>query len=119
MSSPNKLGLANSTSEESGWTMYFDYFFNSHVDYDHHKCSSMSLSGVACSSSSHVSGAASLVEKKLANTKQLVDEDFGMKKDGKKSSFKKRKDIITALIDDALEDTATSPLNGPQEKDNT
>ncbi|CAJ1978755.1 unnamed protein product [Sphenostylis stenocarpa] len=94
------------SSEESGWTTYFDDFFNNHVD---NKCS-MSLSGVACSSL--VSDAASLVHKKVASSKQV--EEFSVNKNSKRTSFKKRKDVITALIDDALEDTATSPLSSPK-----
>ena len=94
------------SSEESGWTTYFDDFFNNHVD---NKCS-MPLSGVPCSSL--VSDAASLVEKKVASAIQV--EEFSLNKKSKRTSFKKRKDAITALIDDALEDTATSSLNSPK-----
>ncbi|RDX60626.1 hypothetical protein CR513_61215, partial [Mucuna pruriens] len=95
------------STEESGWTTYFDDFFNNHVD--NHK-SSMSISGLA--RSSHVSDAASLVDKKLNNGKQV--QEFSLNKNSNRSSFKKRKDIITALVDEALEDTATSPLNSPK-----
>ncbi|KAK7342515.1 hypothetical protein VNO80_25470 [Phaseolus coccineus] len=98
------------STEESGWTTYFDDFFNNHVD---NKCS-MPLSGVPCSSL--VSDAASLVEKKVASAIQV--EEFSVNKKSKRTSFKKRKDAITALIDDALEDTATSSLNSPKEKGN-
>jgi len=70
----------------------------------------MPLSAVACSSL--VSDAASLVEKKVASTLQV--EEFSVNKKSKRTSFKKRKDAITALIDDALEDTATSSLNSPK-----
>lgn len=91
------------SSEESGWTTYFDDFFNNHVD---NKCS-MPLS--ALSSSSLVSDAASLVQKKVASAIQV--QDFSVNKKSKRTSFKKRKDAITAFIDDALEDTATSSLN--------
>ncbi|XP_027348168.1 vascular-related unknown protein 4-like [Abrus precatorius] len=116
MSSLTKVPASSNdvSTEESGWTMYFDDFFNNHVG-NNHKCS-MSLSGVA-SSSSFVSDAASLVEKKVTSSKQV--EEFSLNKNGKRSSFKKRKDMITALIDEALEDTATSPLNCPKEKGNT
>ncbi|BAT89944.1 vascular-related unknown protein 1-like isoform X1 [Vigna umbellata] len=98
------------SSEESGWTTYFDDFFNNHVD---NKCS-MPLSGL--SSSSLVSDAASLVEKKVASAIQV--EEFSVNKKSKRTSFKKRKDAITAFIDDALEDTATSSLNSTKEKGN-
>ncbi|XP_020237852.1 vascular-related unknown protein 1 [Cajanus cajan] len=103
MSSITKAPPSSNDTEESGWTTYFDDFFNNHVD---NKCS-MSLSGVACNSSLNVSDAASLVEKKVSHIKQ-VDDEFCVKKNVKRSSFKKS---ITTLIDDALEDTATSPLN--------
>ena len=69
--------------------------------------SAMSLSdGIA--SSSLVSDAASLVDKKVAHSKQV--EEFYVNRNVKSSCLKKRKDAITALIDDSLEDTATSPL---------
>ncbi|KAL5131096.1 Vascular-related putative protein 1 [Glycine soja] len=96
------------STEESGWTTYFDDFFNNHVV--DNKCS-MSLSdGIA--SSSLVSDAASLVDKKVAHSKQV--EEFYVNRNVKSSCLKKRKDAITALIDDSLEDTATSPLNSPK-----
>ncbi|XP_061352834.1 vascular-related unknown protein 4-like [Gastrolobium bilobum] len=114
MSSVSKALSSNDIStEESGWTMYFEDFFNNHDD--NHKCS-MSFSGVA-TSSYHVSDASSMVAKKFAHSKQV--EEFSVNKNGKRSSFKKRKNIITALVEDALEDTATSPLNSPKEKGNT
>ncbi|KAK7405068.1 hypothetical protein VNO78_06251 [Psophocarpus tetragonolobus] len=96
------------STEESGWTSYFDDFFNNYVD--NNKCS-MSLSGVATTSSSLVSDAASnLVEKKVANSKQVEEFNY-VNKNVERSSLKKRKEVTTAFIDESLEDTATSPLN--------
>ncbi|KAL9297786.1 hypothetical protein ACSQ67_023682 [Phaseolus vulgaris] len=80
------------SSEESGWTTYFDDFFNNHVDNNF------------------------FGREKVASAIQV--EEFSLNKKSKRTSFKKRKDAITALIDDALEDTATSSLNSPKEKGN-
>jgi len=97
------------STEESGWTTYFDDFFNNNDDDDtnnHHKCSSVSLS----TSSSLLSDATSLVNKNVLSHNQHVEiaKEFSLNKNGKTgSSFKKRKNIV----DQALEDTATSPLN--------
>lgn len=103
---PSSNDISTESSEESGWTMYLEDFFNNQ------KCS-MSLSGVA-NSSSLVSDAASLARKNnIAGCKQ-AEEFNSVNKNGKRSSFKKRKNIITALVDDALEDTASSSLNSPE-----
>ncbi|CAK8577183.1 unnamed protein product [Lathyrus sativus] len=113
MSSLSKAPTNNST-EESGWTSYFDDFFNNNDDDDNlnninHKCSnSLSLS----TSSSLLSDATSLVGKN-ALFDQNVEKEVSSNKNGEMgSSFKKRKNIV----DQALEDTATSPLNTPKEK---
>ncbi|XP_020201985.1 vascular-related unknown protein 4 [Cajanus cajan] len=92
------------SSEESGWTKYFEDFFNDH-NVDDQKCS-MSFSGI--DSTSFASDAAS-----LAATKKLTYST-----QAEESSLKKRKKIKTAF-DDALEDTASSPIKGPKEKGNT
>ncbi|KAK7257329.1 hypothetical protein RIF29_31215 [Crotalaria pallida] len=99
--------------EESGWTTYFDDFFNNNQN-DNQNCS-IPLSVVASSSSTLVSDAASSAAKKIVKQ----DEEFSVNQNTcKRTCFKKRKnDIITAaLVDDdaALEDTATSPLNSPK-----
>ncbi|KAK2434553.1 hypothetical protein QL285_019694 [Trifolium repens] len=117
MSSVSK-SPSNST-EESGWTTYFDDFFNKNSDdYDSHKCSSInSLS----TSSSLLSDATSFVDKNVLSHNEhveIVKKEFSLNnKNGKTgSSFKKRKKIV----DQALEDTATSPpLNSLKEKGNT
>jgi len=84
----------NETSEcessESGWTKYFEDFLNNH--FDDQKCS-VSFSGVDSYSTSFITAAKKML---------TVDEE---------SSFKKRKKIKTSVvIDDALEDTASSPV---------
>ncbi|OIW21030.1 hypothetical protein TanjilG_28256 [Lupinus angustifolius] len=106
--------MTNESLEESGWTMYFDDFFNNNRNIiEDGGCNSMSFSGVDSSSTSLVSDAASLATQKLA-------ENFLMSKNGNRSlSLKKRKKIRTAFVDDSLEDTASSPVNSPKEKGNT
>ncbi|XP_019432201.1 PREDICTED: uncharacterized protein LOC109339244 [Lupinus angustifolius] len=113
MSSINKTSsfknMTNESLEESGWTMYFDDFFNNNRNIiEDGGCNSMSFSGVDSSSTSLVSDAASLATQKLA-------ENFLMSKNGNRSlSLKKRKKIRTAFVDDSLEDTASSPVNSPK-----
>lgn len=113
MSSLSKAPLSSNcdiSTEESGWTMYFEEFFNDH-HHNNHNCS-ISLSVVA--SSSHiVSDATSLVEKKIPSGEH-VEELSSLNENDKRSSFKRRRNIIEALVDEALEDTATSCLNSPK-----
>ncbi|CAL0322556.1 unnamed protein product [Lupinus luteus] len=102
--------MTNESLEESGWTMYFDDFFNTNQNIieDGEYNYSLSFSGVDSSSTSLVSDAASLAAQKLA-------ENFPMSKNGNRSlSLKKRKKIRTAFVDDSLEDTASSPVNSPK-----
>ena len=73
----------------------------------------MPLSGGVASSSLVSDAASSAEKKKVANSKQVEEFNY-VNRYVKRSSFKKRKDVITALIDDSLEDTATSPLNSPK-----
>lgn len=104
MSSISKApSSCNEVAEESGWTTYFEDFFNDD------KCS-ISSGGVP-NNSSLVSDASS-----LAATKKLGDDrEVSGDNNGKRSlSFKKRKKPITSVVDDALEDTASSPLNSPK-----
>jgi len=84
--------------EESGWTVYFEDFLvnNNNNEEEHSYCSSR------FKSSSLVSDAASLAGKKSLD-----------KISSKRLSFKKRK-TIGALVDDALEDTASSPVSSPK-----
>ncbi|KAI4322807.1 hypothetical protein L6164_022466 [Bauhinia variegata] len=92
--------------EESGWTTYLEDLFN-----NSNKGCSIS-SGVA--NSSMLSDAASSAAKKLYDREQ-GDEFPPVHKNIRTSSFKKRKKTkAAALFDDALEDTASSPVNSPK-----
>ncbi|KAA8523714.1 hypothetical protein F0562_010137 [Nyssa sinensis] len=87
------------SQEESSWTFYFEDFLC-----DNNEDNSFS-SGYE--SHSLVSDAASsAAAKKFA-------EGFSLDKSCKKLSFKKRK-TKGVLVDDALEDTASSPVNSPK-----
>jgi hypothetical protein len=100
--STNSMSKALSSNErspeESGWTVYFEDFLvnNNNNEEEHSYCSSR------FKSSSLVSDAASLAGKKSLD-----------KISSKRLSFKKRK-TIGALVDDALEDTASSPVSSPK-----
>ncbi|XP_019452037.1 PREDICTED: uncharacterized protein LOC109354143 [Lupinus angustifolius] len=101
--------ISSDSIEESGWTTYFEDFFNNQND-------NMSLSGVS-SSSSLVSNATSLPAKNIGDNEQA--QEFSLNKiTSKRPSFNKRKNFMTVLVDDALEDTATFPLSSPKEKGN-
>ncbi|AES66912.1 hypothetical protein MtrunA17_Chr2g0319661 [Medicago truncatula] len=102
----NNNMISFESSEESSWTKYFEDFFN-----NDQKCSINSFSDFDDGSSSLVSDAAnSLVgEKKLADQSAQGGMEYI-----KKLSFKKRKKIITSLVDHDLEDTASSPINSPK-----
>lgn len=93
--------------EESGWTMYFEDFFANNNNEGHGSFS------FADERTSIVSDAASLVVKKSADNEQIVG--LPMDKRYKSLSLKKRR-TKGVLIDDALEDTASSPVNTPMVK---
>ncbi|KAF5730570.1 hypothetical protein HS088_TW19G00162 [Tripterygium wilfordii] len=106
------------SQEESGWTMYFEDFFNnknnneessfSFEDHDH--CCTESSSLV-------LSDAASSVTKRFAcnDLQDVVGMPIMEKRSFSRSlSFKKRKIDEGGLVDDALEDTASSPANSPK-----
>ncbi|KAK7324660.1 hypothetical protein VNO77_28395 [Canavalia gladiata] len=100
------------SSDESGWTKYFEDFSNSH-NIEDHNCY-ISSSAVHTSSSSLISDAASLPTAKTLNNCTQAQ------KYGNGTSFKQREKIKTTLFDEALEDTASSPVNtSPKEKGNT
>lgn len=106
--SPSPVDITCSEApEESGWTMYFEDLFDN--DNDDDRCSISS----DFASSSLVSDAASLMTaKKLGSAdRELQAQEFVVGKNGNRSSFKKRKKTKAALIDDSLEDTASSPVN--------
>ncbi|KAJ7948467.1 putative CTD small phosphatase-like protein 2 [Quillaja saponaria] len=108
MSSMSKA--LSESPEESSWTMYLeDFSFNNNTE---HNCS-------ISSSSSLVSDAASLAAKNIDNRDPVVDLCVDHKSFTKKRlSFQKRKTKSytkeAALVDDALEDTASSPVNSPK-----
>ncbi|KAJ9153733.1 hypothetical protein P3X46_027144 [Hevea brasiliensis] len=112
----------HSFDEDSGWTMYLDDFFaknnnnkkqssingeNSCFPYDNETTSSL------------VSDAASLVMKKNNsvdndNDKQEAAAAIDSRFSYSRLSFKKRKTKGPLIADDALEDTASSPVNSPK-----
>ncbi|KAB5521651.1 hypothetical protein DKX38_025970 [Salix brachista] len=119
-SSSNLKTTGRDCSEESGWTMYFDDLFaqNNGDDQDNDQYEQGSFSYDQDGSSSLVSDAASLVLKKSAGDDHGEEQAVGIPIDNKKSfryslSFKKRR-TKGALIDDSLEDTASSPVNSPK-----
>ncbi|KAF9672961.1 hypothetical protein SADUNF_Sadunf11G0098800 [Salix dunnii] len=104
--------------EESGWTMYFEDFFaqnNNREDHDFNDHVSFSYNHDH-GSSSMVSDAASLAVKKSAGD-HLGEKVAGLPVDNKSFkhnlSFKKRR-ARGALLDDSLEDTASSPVHSPK-----
>ncbi|XP_077221315.1 vascular-related unknown protein 4-like [Tasmannia lanceolata] len=94
------------SSEESGWTMYFDDFLT--TDKDEPSACSSDYKG-----SSLVSDAASCVALKPSNH---VNSLMGQAKICKKLSFKKRR-TKGGLEEDPLEDTASSPASSPKVSD--
>lgn len=109
-----------SRPEESSWTMYLDDFMphDNSFNSDYHEHSSFS----SCrESSSLISDAGSLVANKKLAAKDNVHEILG-RTGGRdccsRPNFKKRKTKNTpaehVVHDDALEDTATSPVNSPK-----
>ncbi|KAA8526952.1 hypothetical protein F0562_008819 [Nyssa sinensis] len=91
--------------EESSWTFYFeDFLCNKNED--------KSLSS-GHESPSLVSDASSSAAKKITNN-NLQLAGFCLDKSCKKLSFKERKSTKGALVDDPLEDTASSPVNSPK-----
>ncbi|CAL9169870.1 unnamed protein product [Musa hybrid cultivar] len=90
----------SASSEESGWTMYFEDFMAS----EERKAAGGFSFGVV-SGSSMISDAASCVAWKPSSASLQVSENY------RKLSLKKRKGL---LHDDSLEDTASSPVNSPK-----
>ncbi|XVF03953.1 hypothetical protein REPUB_Repub05bG0038100 [Reevesia pubescens] len=100
--SPNEE-VADESPEESSWTMYFDDFSNNNNIYMNDENSSFS-SDMNYQTSSLVSATAcSSVRRHLFGDKSC-----------NRLSFKKRKTKGTGLVDDDLEDTASSPANSPK-----
>ncbi|KAJ0966119.1 hypothetical protein J5N97_027257 [Dioscorea zingiberensis] len=92
------------SSEESGWTWYFEDFMEKREEDQDDGNSSTSV----CVSSSMVSDAASYAAWKSSAP---VEEVAGC---CNSLSFKKRKTGVMILDDESLEDTASSPVNSPK-----
>ncbi|KAF8391503.1 hypothetical protein HHK36_023808 [Tetracentron sinense] len=95
--------------KESGWTDYFEDFLSNNKEYS------------SCSSgfgSSLVSDAASCAAWKFSDKDHVAGHSsvVGSEKSCKKLSFKKSR-TRRVLDDDALEDTASSPINSPKVSD--
>ncbi|KAF9666946.1 hypothetical protein SADUNF_Sadunf16G0281500 [Salix dunnii] len=104
------------SSEESGWTMYFDDLFAHNNEEDQYEHGSFSYDQDG--SCSLVSDAASVVVKKSAADDHGEEQVDGIPIDNNRSfryslSSKKRR-TKGALIDDSLEDTASSPVDSPK-----
>ncbi|CAL9135840.1 unnamed protein product [Musa textilis] len=90
----------SASSEESGWTLYFEDFMAS----EERKAAGGFSFGAVCGSSM-ISDAASCVAWKPSSASLQLSENY------RKLSLKKRKGL---LHDDSLEDTASSPVNSPK-----
>ncbi|KAL5972739.1 hypothetical protein ACLOJK_039544 [Asimina triloba] len=111
------------SSEESGWTTYFDEFLSA----DHRNSSSAAaasfgyMHGSFPSSTSFVSDAASYVDHEPAwkrpSRVQTSVAGFSEKICCRELSPKKRRKREEALEDESLEDTASSPVNSPKVTD--
>ncbi|KAM5585722.1 hypothetical protein ABKV19_004897 [Rosa sericea] len=105
-----KARSSSESPEESSWTMYLeDFLTNSHHHDDQQHSSSFS-SGYE--NHSIVSDAASSISKNLSNI--CNEEVLGFSNRSSPSCIIKRKAKKALLHDDALEDTATSPVNSPK-----
>ncbi|KAJ8747507.1 hypothetical protein K2173_009244 [Erythroxylum novogranatense] len=101
--SPSSSGRRDDdASDESSWTMYLEDFFANHV-HDNHDSSTLNDE-----SYSVVSDAASSVGKKSLHSEPVVESFSTDQKSCNRFSFKKRR-TKEAFVDDALEDTASSP----------
>ncbi|KAL6314200.1 hypothetical protein AAG906_011948 [Vitis piasezkii] len=100
----------NESPEESGWTMYFEDFL-ANKEHSSSPSGNYGRASYGYGSSSLVSDAASSAGKKLVDNDHVAV--LSLEKRCKKLSFKKRK-TKGAVVDDALEDTASSPVTSPK-----
>ncbi|CAL5402820.1 unnamed protein product [Camellia sinensis] len=112
--SPKSRTVDNSDDEESSWTFYFEDFLC------HNNNDEKSSFSSGHENPSLVSDAASAAAAKkfLDKDDQVIGEFSCDRISDKNLSFKKRK-TKGGLVNDALEDTASSPVNSPKEKGNT
>ncbi|XWS51919.1 hypothetical protein CRYUN_Cryun11dG0023200 [Craigia yunnanensis] len=106
-SSPVLGGEDDESPEESSWTMYFeDFSNNNNIDMNE---SSSFVSDINYQTSSLVSDAACSAARRHVFGASLDHKSYN------RLSFKKRKTKGGAgLVDDELEDTASSPANSPK-----
>lgn len=101
--------------EESGWTIYFEDFLNTNNP-SHQPPTSFSSSHFSLEQSYSVADAASSVpDYKLPGDKDEAAVDPGSTYKDHINFFKKRKMIKELFVkDEALEDTASSPVSSPK-----
>ncbi|CAL8151553.1 unnamed protein product [Prunus armeniaca] len=108
LSSGNTRATSHESPEESSWTMYLEDFLTSNND-DGDDGERSSFSSYGYENSSIISDAASAVTRKLS---AINGEVLGF---DNRSSFEfDRRKTKEDLLDDALEDTASSPVNSPK-----
>ncbi|KAL5548277.1 hypothetical protein UlMin_003508 [Ulmus minor] len=115
MSKALSSNTRNDSPEESSWTMYLEDFL---LHNNEEKTINNSLISSSSCESSLISVTGSSAEKKLVRGN--YEDNLRFSALGRKCnrlSFKKRK-TKEALVDDALEDTASSPLNSPKVHNN-
>ncbi|XP_068311625.1 vascular-related unknown protein 3-like isoform X2 [Pyrus communis] len=102
--------------EESSWTMYLQDFMttNSQDDDDDERSSFSSYGYENCSI---ISDAGSSVTRKFTINGEVLG--FGVVGGYNRSGVMFKRQPKEVLLDDALEDTATSPVNSPKEKGST
>ncbi|XP_076881120.1 vascular-related unknown protein 1-like [Bidens hawaiensis] len=101
-----------STTEESGWTAYFDDFMTSQQQAHHNHSFSHHHDHYNQDYQPELSDAASHIEwTSIANSKTGSAPKFTKKLNLFKKTSRRTKEI---LYDDSLEDTASSPVNSPK-----
>ncbi|KAM1101010.1 hypothetical protein ACFX13_007542 [Malus domestica] len=110
--SSNTRTTTQESPQESSWTMYLqDFLISSNHEDDDDDRSSFSLYDYE--KCSIISGAASSVARKSSTIKGEV-LGFGVDGGYNRSSFMIKRKPKEAVLDDALEDTASSPVNTPK-----
>ncbi|KAL7186480.1 hypothetical protein ACSBR2_028266 [Camellia fascicularis] len=112
--SPKSRTVDNSDDEESSWTFYFEDF----LCHNNNDEKSSFSSGYENPSLVSDAASAAAAKKFLDKDDQVIGAFSWDRISDKNLSFKKRK-TKGGLVNDALEDTASSPVNSPKEKGNT